>query len=269
MKIYTQSTFVWDGIKYTILDSKWYEYDGIVDLLCGASQAQQDTANQQSAFFTTLMGQASSVFGSASGVFNDLVSAYAPIVAAGPNQQGYSAGELAALNSGAITNVGTQYKNASEAVGENIAAQGGGNAYLPSGAQVAPKLQLAQGAASATAGQLNQINLSNYAQGRSNWIQAAQGLAGAPSVFNAASSAAGEAVNAGGAASNAQNQVSQQSNSWINAVTGLAGSLGGAAIGAFSGGSSTAEQLNNGDFQPTDINIAPTGSGGVFGTPPM
>jgi hypothetical protein len=270
-KIITKASGIWNGGSYITTVTESFEYTGPIYKLCGATQQQTDIGNQQTAFYGTLQQQLATVFGNSSTVFNDLMNTYAPIVAAGPNQQGFSAAEDANLRSQAITGTGTAYEHDSQAVGENIAAQGGGNVPgLISGTNIGTNLSLAESAANQTSGELSQITEANYAQGRQNWLSATQGLAGAPSVFNPATGVASATNTAGENAANTANQIAQQNNSWINAVAGLGGAIGGAAINAgFNGGSSTPDWLNNGNFQPTDINIAPTGSGGVFGTPPQ
>jgi hypothetical protein len=141
--------------------------------------------------------QAQQVFGNSSQVFNDLVSAFSPVVAAGPNQEGFSAAEKSNLDSAAITNTGQAYKNASQAAKENEASVGGGNTALPSGSQIGTDLSVAEGAAQQTAREENQINEADYQTGRQNFFQAATDLAEAPNVFNPATSAESAAVNSG------------------------------------------------------------------------
>lgn len=237
MKVFTKAVYQWDGVKYILDESEsiWYDYTGPVDLCCGAPQGEKDLANQQSAFFNTLTQQAQSVFGNSSSVFRDLYSSFAPIVAAGPSQEGFSAPELSALQSQAITNTGQQYNNAKQAVGERIAAYGGGNIALPSGAAIGPQLSLAEAAANQTSSQLNNINIANWETGRQNWLNAASGLAGAPGVFNPASGYSGTAVSGGNAASNTWNNVAQSDNSWVNALIGAGAGIAGAAAGAYAG----------------------------------
>jgi hypothetical protein len=195
--------------------------------MCGASGAQKTDAANLSTSSAQIQQEAQQVFGNTSSVFNDLTSAYAPIVAAGPNQQGFSAGELAAQNSAAITNVGTQYNNAKAAVGNAQAAvtgTGGGSA-LPSGANIGLNTSIATGAAATEAGELNSIQQADYATGRANFDQAAAGLTAAPGVFNAATSANNASTEAGTGAANAENQVSQANQSWMQAVSGALGDV--------------------------------------------
>ena len=199
--------------------------------MCGATGAQNQIQAGQQSLFNNMVGQAQQVFGNSSQVFNDLMSTYSPIVAAGPNQQGYSPTELASMNSQAITNAGQQYKNQKEALGDQQAAYGGGTANLPGGSNLARQTSLAENTGNLTAASLNQITQNNYATGRANYWQAAQGLAGAPSVFNPATSAASSAVGAGAQAANTANQIASQSNSWQQLVGGALGAVAGAATG--------------------------------------
>lgn len=281
MKIYTYSTMVWDGVQYTLDKNgcKWYDYSGPVDKYCGATAGQQQVGAAQTSLFNTLTSQASSVFGSSSSVFNDLVNTFSPIVSAGPDQQGFSPQELASLNSQAITNTGQAYNNAKQAVGEQEAAVGGGNTPgLATGSNIGINLGVANSAAQQTSSELNQITQANYATGRQNWVQAVGGLAGAPGVFNPATNAGGEAVGAGSAAGNTQNQIAQEQNGWVNALIGAGSQIAGTAAGAagFNGGGSTPDadinqigwNQSNPFSQGNDNIIAPTNSAGVLGTVP-
>src|SRR5579863_778258 len=82
---------------------------------CGASQSQKQISQAQQQNYNTLMNQAGQVFNQSSQVFNDLQSSFAPIVAAGPGQSGYTPAELANLKSSAITNTGIATRNAQQA----------------------------------------------------------------------------------------------------------------------------------------------------------
>lgn len=177
-----------------------------------------------------MLNQASTVFGNASSVFQSLQSAYAPIVAAGPNQQGFSGAENAALNTQATEGTAQEYSQAAKQVGTAAAAAGGGNTYVPSGATEQAQGQLAADAAGNISSQRSQITQANYAQGRQNFFQAAQGLEGADQAFGAATSASNAATGAGEAASSTANTVAQADNSWMSAVSGIIGSVGGAAM---------------------------------------
>lgn len=198
--------------------------------MCGASSEQKSIEKQQAGLLNQMTQQAQQVFGDSSAVFNDLRDSFAPVVAAGPNQRGFSLPEESALKSGAITNTGQAYRNASQAVREANAAVGGGNEYLPGGAEIGRNVEVANKFAERTADALNKIDVSNYETGRENYFEAAKGLAGATDVFNPATGAGNTAINAGQAASETADKIAQENNSWVSAVTGTLGGIGGAVM---------------------------------------
>ena len=189
--------------------------------MCGASSSEKNISQEQQQNFQTMAGEASTVFGNSSQIFNDLTSSFAPVVAAGPGQSGYTPAELAGLRSQAITNSGSQYRNAAQAAGERSAAAGGGNALLPSGTEAAVQGNIAEAGAANTANQLTGINIQNAEVGRQNWLNAAGVLAGAPNVFNPATSFAGATTNAGNSAMSGANTVQQANRQWVGDVTGI------------------------------------------------
>jgi hypothetical protein len=230
MKIFTKLVWTWNPFlnTYLLTEQESYEYVGPVTLLCGASAQQNQIQEKQSTAYDSMVQQAQQVFGNSSQVFNDLVNTFAPTVAAGPDQEGFSAAEKANLNSQAITSTGQAYKNAKQAVGEAQAAQGGGNTGLTSGANIGIDLGVANSAAEQTANELGQINEADYQTGRENYLNAAKGLEQSPDVFNAATTSANATTNSGTAAANTANQIASQNNSWVQAVTGALGAVGGA-----------------------------------------
>lgn len=172
--------------------------------------------------------QMSAIFGADSSVFQDIVSAYAPIVAGGINQAGFSAAELANLNSVAETTGGQAFNAAEKVIKENQAAAGG--VQLPSGVNNKQLQSLSTSAAENTASNLQNIEAQNYATGRQNFETAAGVLEGAPSVFSSANSATGAATGASTAAANTANQIAQENNSWVGAVTGALGGIAGTVL---------------------------------------
>ena len=235
MRVYEKVVYEWteERKQYVEVYSRFYDYSGPVALTCGASQEQKDTEQAQSDFMKQTMQQSQEVFGATNSVFQGLMKTFAPIVAAGPSQKGFSPQEESNLNSQAITQTGQAYKNAAAAVGNAQAAQGGGTMALPSGAQVGQNLQLASSAANQTSSELSQITENNYATGRQNYEQAVQGELAAPGVFNTSTGASNAGTSSGEATANTANQIAQQNNSWMSAVSGALGTIGGAAIGGF------------------------------------
>ena len=229
MKIY--SKLVIDISTGTALEEQSFNYEGPVAKLCGASSGQTAVGNTQTSAYTQMTQQAQQVFGNSSTVFNDIVNTFAPTVAAGPDQQGFSAGEVSALKSQAITQTGNAYNNAKYAVGNAQAANGGGNvADVSGGSNTATDLSVANSAAANTASELNTIDLNNYQQGNANYNTAVAGLENAPNVFNASTSAENAATGAGTAAANTQNQIATQNNSWVQSVTGALGGIAGDTV---------------------------------------
>lgn len=236
MKIYTSASYHWDGADLIEDSAEFYEYDGPLGLCCGADPGQTQALAQQTAMTQQFTQQASQVFGNSSSVFNDLMSTFAPTVAAGPSQQGFSAAENANLQSQAITQTGNAYKNAKAAVGQAQSSQGGGNASdVSGGANVGTDLGVATSAAAQTAGELGQINEANYQTGRQNYDTAVAGMTAAPGVYSTSASLDNAATNSGNAESNTANQIAASNNSWIQGVTGA---LGGIAGSVASGGMS-------------------------------
>ena len=212
---------------YGIIEKIGYEYQGPISLACGATPQQNQIEGSQQSFMAQAQQQASTVFSGSSQVFNGLMATFAPTVAAGPNQQGFSATEDANLKSQAVTQTGASFRNARQELGENLAASGGGNTALPSGVAANEETQLAEAGAGQTASQLGQIQEANYATGRQNYENAVQGELAAPGAFNAATTALGGANQSGEAAANTANQIATQNNSWVQGVTGALGAIGG------------------------------------------
>lgn len=202
--------------------------------MCGSNSAQKDAQAAQAKFYNTMTQNYQTQFSQSQSIFNDLKSSFEPIVQAGINQEGFSAGEKAALNTQATEGVANNYKNAATAVAGRAAAQGGGNAFLPSGATTQIQGDMASSAAGQLSSEQNTINLNDYAQGRQNYLQAAGILGGSTGVYNGATSAGGVANTAGADSAQTANEIATQNNSWMGAVGGaVGGTLGGWASGGF------------------------------------
>ncbi len=258
MKVHLETQWQWNGTAYIKTFDHYYEYNGFVELACGASSGLKSIGQQQSNFFQQLQTQASTVMGASSNVFNQLMATFAPTIKAGPSQEGMSPAQLAAERSAAITGTGQQYKNAKAAVGNANSAYGGGNTVLPSGAQIGSDLGLAEAAANQTSSELLGITDKDYDIGRHNYEFATQGLANAPGVFNPATTAANAATGAGEAAASTQNQIQAASTSWMQPVFGALGAVAGAATGGLT------SKLMSGAPKPTPQ--APTVNPGVGST---
>ena len=173
----------------------------------GASGGSKLINQEANSAYTTAINQASQEFGDANAVFNDLVKSTAPIVAAGPEQTGFSAQQEAAINANTIDTTAAQYKNAATAVKSDIAGQGGGNIALPSGANIATEEALAEAGAQQTASGLRSNLQADYAAGNQNWQFATGALTKAPGVFSDANTATADTANLGKVALDSQNVI--------------------------------------------------------------
>lgn len=200
----------------------------------GSSQQQNQVSNEQAAYYQTIQQQQAQAYSGQQAILDSLKQAWAPVLAAGPSQQGFSADQRNALNTQAIEGTGAEYQKASQAVRELQAARGGGNQVLPSGVDEQQQAQIASAAAGDQASKRLNIVNADYAAGRANFSDATSALAGAAGMY-APTSYASAANQAGQNAFGSATQVQQMNNqgSFWNTIGGV---LGGAA-GAFLGGS--------------------------------
>lgn len=199
--------------------------------MCGPSAQQTQLSAEQSNFYNQLSQSYGQEFAGQSSILSSLNSAFAPILAGGPNQTGYSAAENAALNTAALNTTSANYRNAAQATNEQLAGRGGGNSFLPSGVNAQIDASLASNAAGQLSSEQNQITQANYTQGRQNFFNAAGALSNAASIYNP-TGVAGAANNAGNNAFGSATQIYNQGNAWQGALGGV---LGGAASAASSG----------------------------------
>lgn len=203
--------------------------------MCGASSQQTQIEASQQKYYDTMTQEAQQVFGESTSLFKDLTAAFEPILAAGPNQEGFSAAEKAALNTQATEGVAQNYQSAAKAIAEQQAAEGGGNEFVPSGQNAEIKAEVAMSAAQQESAEQTNITEADYATGRSNFLTAAQELSSAAGVFNPATGISGAATSSGEAASKTASDIATANNSWLNAAIGAVGGVAGAVGGAYAG----------------------------------
>jgi hypothetical protein len=233
MTIHTKVVFQWDDTlsRYNKVSDEYFEYNGPIDLVCGASAAQNQILGQQTGFASQVANQAGTIFGNASSAFNALQASLLPTISKGPNQMAFSQGELAARNAGVISTGGQAAANAKSAIGNANAAQGGGNTSLTSGATSAEGANAVSDIAANTATELNKVQQEGYVAGQNEYNEAIKGEEGATNVFNPASEAANAGTTAFNGAANTANEVTEQNQSWVNAAIGALGNVAGAATG--------------------------------------
>jgi hypothetical protein len=198
--------------------------------LCGPSGAQKNLAGEQSAFFQNLMSSYQQNFGEQQGIFSSLTKALSPILEAGPNQQGFSAAENAALTGQAINATAANARNAQVVA----ASSAGGNTGVTTGGQKQLQAEIASRAGVGLSGAENQINLTNAELGRQNFFNAESGLAGVAGLENPVGYA-GQANNAGGQAFNEATTIQNMTN---QEQADIGGAVAGLALAPFTGGAS-------------------------------
>ena len=227
--------------------------------MCGATSAQKQQQTSTMSAYQTAVGNAQSVFGSSSTVFKDLMSTFAPTVAAGPSQNGFSGQTLSNLNSNAITQTGQEAKNEKAAVG-NAEAATAPTSNLPSGGQIGSDLSIAENAGNQTASQLSQIQLANEQQGNANYNNATKGLESAPGVFSPATGATEASTAAGNTAGNATQAVASANQSGWQLAAGALGGLAGATLPGIIKNSNFGSNTNSSTASGSPAPAGPYGS---------
>ena len=199
--------------------------------MCGASDQQNQTYQAQAAFMQTLTQAYQQQFAGQNAILSELTKTFEPILQAGPSQEGFSAGEKAALNTQATEGVAQNYQSLQKSLANQQAAQGGGNDFIPSGQSAAIQAELGTSAARQLSGEENAIELANYQTGRQTFSQAAGALGGVAGQMNPLGYA-GATTGAGEAAGTTANQIAQANNAWMSALGGAIGGIGSAAFRA-------------------------------------
>lgn len=221
--------------------------------MCGPSIQQKGLASAESQFSTMLSQNYAKNFGAQSQILQNLTNMFTPIASQGPDQQGFGPQELAALQTQSGEGVGTNYNKASVALNNQLAAQGGGNEFLPTGARAALKGNLASAASNELSQEQLGITRANYAQGRQNWSQATAGLNALAGEYDP-NAIAGESNSANSSAFGEATKVQEMQNEKEQAIAGGITSLamGAASFGAGgmgnldeTGSSSMGEQFGN------------------------
>ncbi len=239
MLISIKREYIWSNRqeRHILLRDVRRPFFGQTALCKGASAQQTQLADSQQNFYNTLSSNYAQQFQNQNAILGALNKSLSPIIQAGPNQFGFSKAETNNLNSQALQGTGQQYSNAAKSLGEQQAAQGGGNSYLPTGAQAQQQAGLAAGAANQASNQLMGVQQAGYQQGYNQYQSAVGQLGGVAGMYNP-EGYAGQATGAGSAAASTANQVAQLNNEaspW-NLVGGILGGAAGAGLDAFTGG---------------------------------
>jgi hypothetical protein len=227
----------------------------------GAPSGVKTISNEAGAAYGSAINQATTEFGETNTEFNDLTKALNPIVAAGPGQTGWTAQEASAINANTVDTTAAAYKNAGAAVQNGIAAEGGGNIALPSGANLGTEESLAEAGAQQEASGLRSNLIQNYDQGNQNWQFATNGIESAPTMFQSANNATNAATYSGEQAMKDEQAVASYP-TWQSVAMGALGAGLDAASAFIPGAGPVAGALANVAGNAVSGAVASTGSGG-------
>lgn len=209
--------------------------------MCGPSSAETGLQQQSQGFSTQLMSNYSQLFSQQQGVLAGLNKSLSPIVAAGPNQQGFSGAELNSLNTSAINANAGATQSALQAARTFGAGQGGGGTSgLTSGITKQIESSVAAQGAGNLATNEGQIQQANWAQGNANYFKALGAQEGVAQMYNPSSAMSGgiqENNDSFGQASQITTENNALGQDFAGFLTAAAGSAGKVAQ-AFSGGGS-------------------------------
>jgi hypothetical protein len=213
--------------------------------ICGPSGQEKAIAGQQQDLSTLLSSDFSQRFGQQSAVLQNLNNMLTPIAQAGPDQQGFGAQELAALNTQAGESIGANYSKATQSLQNVLASRGGGNEFLPTGARSALQETLASSAADQMSKEQLGITRANYGQGRQNWQEATAGLSALANQYNPGEFS-GQAQKGFDSAFGMADKIQQEKNQQQMAIAGGIAALG---MDAATFGAGALEGTQGFDFQ--------------------
>ena len=202
--------------------------------MCGPSGAQERLQGSEQQFMNELMSNYATNFAEQQQVLNHLNSVLAPIVAAGPNQTGFSPSERAALNTQAIDTTGAASAQAQRLIANETAGRNDSGNLAEAGNVAALKA----GAASSSAGQLASEELgiteADYATGRQQFNAAVGAEEGTLGTYNP-TGYAGAATSANTAAFGEATQIAQEQAQEQADIAGGITSLATAGLGFLPG----------------------------------
>jgi hypothetical protein len=200
--------------------------------MCGPSAEQTKLQDQQTAFYEQMQKQDAVTFNEDQDILKQMQSVYAPILAKGPNQQGFSDAQRDDLNTQATEGVARNFAHANTALREQQAASGGGDEFLPSGVKDQQQEQMDIAAEGAHGDQQLTIKNDDYAAGKEEFDKATTALQGTSSLLNP-NGYAGSANTAGKNATDTANTIAAQSTSWMAPLAGVVSGVAGAATGGY------------------------------------
>jgi hypothetical protein len=216
------------------------------DIFGGASKADKALAADQKSFMDTMHGETATAFAGQQDALNKVLGAWAPIIAGGPNQYGFSTAEEAQQRADIINTGQTAATNTVNAALLRDQQASGGASTMPAGGREALTAQIAATGAQRTATELGREKEMGYQVGREQFKEAQAGVTEVAKV-EAPAALGGVAVGAGEAAQKAQTAVDTANASSLGAKL-LGGAISG-ITGAATGGLGTAvSTLGSGNF---------------------
>ncbi len=204
----------------------------------GPTSAQKEMQQEEAEFYKTQIQAYHQAYSNFSELQDVLEKQFAPILARGAGQMGYTPDELTALRTQATEGTASNFAAAQRGLQQRIAAQGGGtsNVNITGG----PAQQIQAELASATAAESSRENLgittSGYDLGRQMWGEAVQGTEGLAAGWNP-SQFASSTISAGNASADEANKIAQlQSSAWapvLSALGGIAGNVTSPSLGGW------------------------------------
>jgi hypothetical protein len=206
------------------MDTSFLIFKGETWRNCGASGGQKAALKSDQAFQQVMSSDYSTTFGENQEMMKNLSGNLNEIIGAGSGQQGFSADELAAMNSQNINAAAASNQKIQTAIGENAASHGSATPGVESGVVQAEKAAAQTSVDTNMNNQAANITQANYATGRQNYWSAVGEDEKLPSAFESPSAQFASGVNAANENVNTQANANEAANnSWQGLVTGLAG----------------------------------------------
>jgi hypothetical protein len=197
--------------------------------MSGPSSQQLQLQDEQMQFYQQGMQESQTAFSEQQDLLKQMEAIYNPILAKGPNTNAFAGSEQTALDAEVAQDTSGNYQRAARAVGENIAAEGGGDNPLPSGSGEQLKEEVALSSAQQQSAEENQILRAGYAEGEHQFENAGQALSVASGQLNPVAFESA-ATSSGSAAEQTAHQINEEKNSWMAPVFGAIGSLGSSLL---------------------------------------
>jgi hypothetical protein len=236
--------------EYIVVEKDSHDFEGAPELACGPDAAEKSLQAQEQGLSAEMASDFNNSYGTQQEWLQSLNKSLSPIVAAGPDQNGLTAAQVAAQTTTALDTSAASNQNIQRAVGNSFAGRGGGNSTgLISGIQTQAAEEAASQSENQLASTLNQNVWNNQILGNNNWktaLGASEQVAGLEAPGNLGS----EASQATGSAYQIASENQQLSDQAINEIAGAGKALAGGVLGGIgnldtTGGSSAGEQIGN------------------------